>query len=79
MGGNDTLAMANMTINGTLTIDMGSGNDVLSMVNVRENTFAVRWPGQHHARSGNDVAVLLCAASFADISIDAGDGRDAVR
>ncbi len=78
MGGNDTLAMANMTINGTLTIDMGSGNDVLSMVNVRENTLQSDGLASITLGSGNDVAALVNVSSSADISIDAGDGRDAV-
>jgi len=75
MGGNDSLAMANMTINGTLTIDMGDGSDVLSIVRVRENAedLATITLG-----TGNDVAAFVNFSSTADIAIDAGDGRDAV-
>src|SRR4051812_28028823 len=78
-GGNDFVGIANTTINGFLTIDMGEGNDVLTMFNVHE-IVPTETTGLASITlgSGNDVAVLVHVSSTADISIDAGDGRDSV-
>jgi len=78
MGGNDTLLMSNMTINGTLAIDMGGGSDVLTIINVRENAGAPTDLASITLGTGNDVATMVNFRSTADIMIDAGDGRDVV-
>jgi hypothetical protein len=78
-GGNDVVGFANARINGTLTVDMGSGNDVLTLTNVHE-LVATEPEGLASISlgTGNDVAVIVNFTSNADIAIDAGDGRDTV-
>jgi hypothetical protein len=77
--GNDVVGFANARINGTLTVDMGSGNDVLTLTNVHE-LVATEPEGLASISlgTGNDVAVIFNFTSNADIAIDAGDGRDTV-
>jgi len=78
-GGNDVIAFANATINGTLTVDMGTGNDTLSMVNIRENVLlAPTGLASVNMGSGNDTLVMTNFSSNADIAITAGSGRDSV-
>jgi len=78
MGGNDTLFMSNMTVNGTLAVDMGAGSDVLTIINVRENAGLPTDLASITLGSGNDVATMVNFRSTADIVVDAGDGRDVV-
>jgi len=78
-GGNDFVGIANTTINGTLTVDMGEGNDTLTILNVHENLpTETEGLASISLGSGNDVAVIVGLHSTADILIDAGDGRDTV-
>jgi hypothetical protein len=88
-GGNDLLTIYNTSIYGTYKIDMGSGNDKLSMTNV-QNTFAgfIPPPGAltitvpsedvFQLGSGDDTAVFNNVRAAVDFQVFAGDDRDAV-
>ena len=88
-GGNDSLVFSNTTLSGTFAIDMGSGNDSLTMMNVH-----ALFPGfvpppgillptigstmTIDLGSGNDVANLSNVSAAVDLRITGGDGHDMV-
>jgi hypothetical protein len=85
--GNDSLVIYNTTIPGTLTINMGAGNDTLRMRNVH---YGVSDPLIHNLEgdsrplsitlgTGHDLAVLNNVSSSGDLEIHAGAGQDTVR
>ena len=70
-GGADSLNLYNSTLSGTVGINMGSGNDVVTVTNVSSSVFGA------NLGDGNDVASIYKVSTTA-FAVDAGDGRDAV-
>jgi hypothetical protein len=72
-GGNDLLAMNNMTVPNTLSVDMGDGNDILTMSNVHEQLSGGVTEGVVHATA---VKAAAKAHVDGDASITLGTGND---
>jgi hypothetical protein len=73
-GGSDSLTVYNSTLSGSMGIEMGTGNDVLSITNARADNFGIV------LNDGNDVAALVKVSTPSDgaVGLVAGSGRDAV-
>lgn len=89
-GGNDSLSFYNIIVPGTFDIDMGNGNDTLTMSNVHDLFPGINGgpPGSGvpvipsttriELGLGNDVAILNSVSAAVDFSIDGASGRDAI-
>jgi hypothetical protein len=73
-GGNDSVTVYNTSLTGSMGVEMGKGNDVLSITNLRADNLGV------NLDQGNDVAAILKVTTPDDgaVGVSAGDGRDAV-
>jgi len=74
-GGNNhvTVVNTNFATTGSLTIDMGAGNDILAVVNVKALDATIT------LGAGNDVASFVVVKTTAgDFTLDADGGRDTV-
>lgn len=88
-GGNDSLTIYNTAFMYNVTIDMGSGNDIVVMNNVRELFPGYKpGPGMQVATdpghfsidmgTGNDTVLLNNVSTATNFAIYAGDGHDSV-
>ncbi len=86
-GGNDSLTFYRATAPGTISIDMGDGNDTLIMTNVHDLFPGIQPPpggldftnpGLTSIKlgSGNDIAIMRNVSAATNLEIEAGDGHD---
>jgi hypothetical protein len=73
-GGNDSVTVYNSSLTGSMAAEMGTGNDALSVTNLRADNLGV------NLDQGNDVAALFKVSTPNDgaVGVSAGDGRDTV-
>jgi hypothetical protein len=73
-GGNDVVTFTNTTVDSTITVDMGDGNNVLTMVNVHTTDDAINVS----LGDGTNVASLVKVGASFGFSLDAGNGRNVI-